>query len=158
MQALADGEVQKGWVQLEAARMLAERAERLVRSETGSQRALDDARAALQLAQTTLENARNRRALLGTPVAEASKLERVWVRVPVYVGYLQQLDHAKEAKVGGLADRAGAPVQNAKFAVGPPIASPGAATVTLDPWSTASESAVATGAASPWLQSAMSGS
>lgn len=129
MQALADGEIQKARVQLDAARTSGERAEKLVRSETGSQRALDDARAALQLAQTTLDSARSRRALLGTPVAETSKLERVWVRVSVYVGYLQQLDPAKEARVGGLTDRPGSAVRIARFAAGPPVANPGAATV-----------------------------
>jgi hypothetical protein len=129
MQALADGEIQKARVQLEAARTSAERAEKLVRSETGSQRALDDARAALQLAQTTLDNARSRRGLLGSPVAETSRLERVWVRVPVYVGYLQELDPAKEARVGGLTDRPGSPARNARFAAAPLLANPGAATV-----------------------------
>ena len=129
MQALADGEIQKAQVQLDAAKIAADRAEKLVRTETGSQRALDDARAALQLAQTTLDNARIRRALLGAAVEQTAKLDRVWVRVPVYVGDLPLLDPTKDARVGGLANRPGSPTRPAKFAAGPPLANPGAATV-----------------------------
>lgn len=129
MQALADGEIQKAQVQWDAARIAADRAEKLLRAETGSQRVLDDARAALQLAKTTIENARIRRALLGAAVEQTAKLDRVWVRVPVYVGDLSWLDSTKEARVGGLGDRAGAPTRAARFAAGPPLANPGAATV-----------------------------
>lgn len=129
MQALADGEIQKAQVQLEAAKIASDRAEKLLRSETGSQRAVDDARAALQLGKTTLDNARTRRELLGAPVAQTAKLDRVWVRVPVYVGDVPLLDPAKEARVGGLVDRAGAATRTARFAAGPPLANPGAATV-----------------------------
>lgn len=128
-QTLADGDIQKAEVQLAAARISVERAAQLVRSETGSQRALDDARAALQLAQTELENARSRRNLLGTPVAETAKLERLWVRVPVYVGDVPALDQKADAAIGGLADRPGSAARVGKFAAGPPIANPGAATV-----------------------------
>jgi hypothetical protein len=129
MQALADGEIQKAQVQWDAAKIAADRAEKLLRAETGSQRVLDDARAALQLGKTTLENARIRRALLGAAVEQTAKLDRVWVRVPVYVGDLSWLDSTKEARVGGLADRAGTPTRVARFAAGPPLANPGAATV-----------------------------
>ncbi len=129
MQALADGEMQKAQVQLDAAKIASDRAEKLLRAETGSQRALDDARAALQLAKTTLDNARTRRELLGAPVAQTAKLDPVWVRVPIYVGDVPLLDPAKEARIGGLGDRAGAATRAAQFAAGPPLANPGAATV-----------------------------
>ena len=129
MQTQADGEVEKARVQLDTARISLERAEKLVRSETGSQRALDDARAALRLAETTFANAQLRRELLGEPVSRTASLDRLWVRVPVYVGDLASLDAAKEISIGSLGDRPGSPTRPARFAAGPPSASPGAASV-----------------------------
>jgi len=129
LQALADGELVRAQVQVEAAQITADRAEKLLRTETGSQRALDDARAALQLARTTLASAKSRRALLGSAVERTANLDRVWVRVPVYVGDASVLDAGKEARVGELGDRPGSPTRPARFAAGPPLANPGAATV-----------------------------
>jgi len=129
LQALADGEIQKAQVQVQAAQVTADRAETLWRTETGSRRALDDAHATLQLARATLESAMTRRALLGSAVEHTANLDRVWVRVPVYVGDASVLDAAREARVGGLADRPGSPTRPARFATGPPLANAGAATV-----------------------------
>ena len=129
MQTQADGDVEKARVQLDTAKIALERAEKLVRSETGSQRALDDARAALRLAETTFANAQLRRELLGEPVSRTASLDRLWVRVPVYVGDLASLDAAKEIRIGGLGDRPGSPTRPARFAAGPPSANPGAASV-----------------------------
>jgi hypothetical protein len=129
MQTQADGETQKAQVQLDAAKIAADRAERLLHAETGSQRALDDARAALQLARTALETAQARRALLGEAVGQTAALDRVWVRVPVYVGDMAALDSTKEARIGGVSDRPGSPTRPAKYAAGPPLANAGAATV-----------------------------
>jgi multidrug efflux pump subunit AcrA (membrane-fusion protein) len=128
-QAQADGDVEKARVQLDTAKIALERAEKLVRSETGSQRVLDDARAAVRLAETTLANAQLRRQLLGEAVSKTASLDRLWVRVPVYVGDLGAVDTAKEARIGSLGDRPGAPTRPARFAVGPPSANPGAASV-----------------------------
>ena len=128
-QALADGEIQKAQVQVQAAQVTADRAETLWRTETGSRRALDDAHATLQLARATLESAMTRRALLGSAVEHTANLDRVWVRVPVYVGDASVLDAAREARVGGLADRPGTPTRPARYAAGPPVANPGEATV-----------------------------
>jgi multidrug efflux pump subunit AcrA (membrane-fusion protein) len=129
MQLQADGEIEKARIQLDIARIALERAEKLLRSETGSQRALDDARAALRLAETTSASAQSRRELLGEPVRRTSSLDHLWVRVPVYVGELASLDAAQEARMGNLGDRPGSPTRAARFVAGPPSANPGAASV-----------------------------
>jgi cobalt-zinc-cadmium efflux system membrane fusion protein len=60
----AVGLVQQGEVQVEAAKIALDRAERLVREQAGTVRAVDDARALLNLAQKTLEAAKARQGLL----------------------------------------------------------------------------------------------
>lgn len=128
-QTLADSAVIQAKVQHEAGRIAWERAETLLRAETGSQRAVDEARAVVQLAESTLKQAQLRRSLLGAPVSETASLDRVWVKVPIYVGDLADLEASREAQVGGLADRPGAPTRTARFAAGPPSADANAATV-----------------------------
>jgi len=129
LQTQADGDVVKSKVQLDAARIALERAEKLVRTETGSQRALDEAKAAHQLAATMLENAQAHRSLLGEAVSKTASLERVWIRVPIYVGDLPLLDASKQAQVGGLSAPPGLLARPARYVAGPPSANPGAATV-----------------------------
>jgi hypothetical protein len=128
-QTLADGAVLQAEVQLEAARVAQRRAETLLQSETGSQRTVDEARAVVALAETTLQQAQQQRSLLGAPVSETARLDRIWVKVPIYVGDLAVLDLSQEARVGGLADRPGAPTRPARSAGGPPSANPNAATI-----------------------------
>jgi len=55
----------------------------------------------------------------------------VWIRVPVYVGDLEQLDTAAQAQVGSLSSVPGAPLQAAKPVPAPPSANANAATVDL---------------------------
>jgi len=129
MQVAADGDVVKARVQLEAGRIALERATKLLQAETGSQRAVDEARAVVRLAETASAQAQLRRSLLGAPVSDTASLDRVWVKVPVYVGDLASLDRDQEVQVGGVADRPGSTVRAGRFAAGPPSANSDAATV-----------------------------
>jgi hypothetical protein len=129
LQTLADGEVRKARVAVEVARIREARAEKLVESESGSQRDLDDARAATRLASASLEVAESRRALLGEPVEKMAQQDHAWVRVPVYVGDLPLLDRTGEAQVGGLGEGKGTARRSARLTAGPPSSDPSAATV-----------------------------
>ena len=136
-------------------------------NEAGSQRDVDDARAALQLAKAALESAEKRRELLaamaqsgtdatslriaspfagmllslhaapgqlvaaGTALFEVASLDRVWIRVPVYVGDLPDLDLSEAALVGGLGGEPNAALRPAEPVSGPPSASAHAATADL---------------------------
>jgi hypothetical protein len=127
----ADGQVERAKVQLDAVKVALERAENLLRDKAGSVRAVDEARAQAGLAEAALRTAQARRELLGAAVLDAVNPKQVWVRVPVYVGDLPKLKTTQEARVGGLADAAGAPKLAAKPVIAPPSANPGAATVDL---------------------------
>ncbi len=130
-QAIADGETGKAKVQLEGAQRTFERAEKLIEGEAGSVRAVEDAQAQVRLAEQALEVAQSRRALLGAPMAEAIRGQRVWVRVPVYTGELKLIDTAKEARVGDVAARPGGTDFAAKPVSAPPSANALTATVDL---------------------------
>jgi multidrug efflux pump subunit AcrA (membrane-fusion protein) len=127
----ADGQVEKAKVQLEAAKIVLERSEKLLRDKAGSVRALDEAKAQVAVAEATLRAAYARRELLGSRVLEVTNPKSVWVRVPVYVGDPPKLKTTQEVRVGGLADAARAPAYTAKPVAAPPSANPGAGTVDL---------------------------
>lgn len=99
LQIEADGKVAAAEIDLTAAKVSAGRAENLVANKAGPQRAADDARAQLQLAQASLQTARERRALLGAPLFDSLKGDLLWVRVPVYAGDLDDLDKSAPARV-----------------------------------------------------------
>ena len=129
-QAIADGEVEKAQVQLDAAQITLKRAEVLVQGEAGSVRAVDDATAQARLAEKALEVAKNRRALLGGAVTDATG-GRVWYRVPVYVGELRMIDTAKVASVASLTARPGETNLIAKPVSAPTSANASSATMDL---------------------------
>jgi len=158
-------------IQVEAAKIALARAEQLLRDQAGSRQAVDEAKAQFDLAQKTLETARERAALLEkttldadsgnlrplditTPVTgvlsefgaasgelvvagetlfEVISRDRVWVRVPVYVGQWADVDAEKEALVTELGRPSGAPPRTwtATPIAAPPSANPDAATVDL---------------------------
>ncbi len=62
---------------------------------------------------------------------EIASLNSVWVRVPVYVGDLGQIDQRQAAKVHNLGDSPGSPVLSARAVAAPPSANANAATVDL---------------------------
>lgn len=64
----------------------------------------------------------------GAALFEIVDLDRVWVRVPVYVGDLADLDPAAPAAVGPLTARPGDPTRPASPVAAPPTANPAAGT------------------------------
>jgi len=69
----ADGQVKNARTQLDAATIAFERAQRLLREEAGSRRAVDETQAQFEIAQKTLEAAEARRDLLERTVGEVEK-------------------------------------------------------------------------------------
>lgn len=67
----------------------------------------------------------------GAPLFEVVNQDKVWVRVPVYVGDLKRIDSKAASQVGGLSDSPGAETQMARPIPAPPSANPDAATVDL---------------------------
>jgi len=65
----------------------------------------------------------------GAALFEVIDLDRVWVRVPVYVGDLAEIDPAAPAAVAGLTARPGDPSRPAAPVAAPPAANPAAGTV-----------------------------
>ena len=127
----ADGQVERARVQLDATKIILERAEQLLRDKAGSIRIVDDAKTQASLAETALRTAHARRELLGPPLLDVMNPKLVWIRVPVYVGDLPRLKSESQARVGELAGGAGAVTRAAKPVVAPPSANAGAATVDL---------------------------
>jgi hypothetical protein len=123
-QAVADGRVEQAKVQVEAAKLALRRAEEVLRQEAGSQRAVDEARAALASAEPALRTAVAQRGLLGT----SPERGRLLVRVPVFSGELELLDLGAAARVRPLA--ATGPGVDASPVDGPATAS--AVTSTVD--------------------------
>lgn len=67
----------------------------------------------------------------GALLFEIVDLNRVWVRVPVYVGDVAEIAQADPAAIGGLAGKPGEPTRSAKPIPAPPSANPLAGTVDL---------------------------
>lgn len=131
LQAVADGDIEKARVQLEAAQLILKRAEKLISADAGSVRAVEDATTAMRLSEKSLEVAKARRALLGAPVAEALRGQRIWVRVPVYAGELKLIDAAQPARVSTIESRPGETNFAAKPVLAPASASALATTIDL---------------------------
>ena len=60
----------------------------------------------------------------GAALFEVIDINRVWVRVPVYVGDLSEIDTAAEARIGVLTGRPGDVSRPAKMIAAPPAANP----------------------------------
>lgn len=133
----AEAQVQQSTVQIEAAHIALERAERLLKDKSGTIRAVDEAQAQLMLAQKALEAAKLRKQTVdsikldaeagkllpitiesplagivrgiqvqpsqmlaaGAPLFEVLNDEQLWVRVPVYVGDVEELDFSRKARL-----------------------------------------------------------
>lgn len=93
-QNIADGAVATAQVQLDAARINLQRTTQLAKERVGSERALDEARAAEALATTNLDTVKKQRALLGLSISEALKSPRRTLRVSVSTVELPSLDTA----------------------------------------------------------------
>ncbi|MBI5773494.1 MAG: membrane fusion protein MtrC [Verrucomicrobia bacterium] len=126
LQAAADGRVLQAQVQVDAAKVVLERAGKMLQVEAGSARAVDDAKAALALAEATLTTAKTRREILGSPVGQSGGTKRAWVRVAIYSGEAARLDAKATASIRALSASTG---QSAKPVAGPPTANAAANTV-----------------------------
>jgi RND family efflux transporter MFP subunit len=58
-------------------------------------------------------------------------LDRVWIRVPVYVGHWRQIDTTQDAAIAEYGQRSDAPPRTAQYVSAPPSADPTATTVDL---------------------------
>jgi len=165
----ANGQVNTAKASFELTDIAVKRAERVLQDGAGSQRQVDEARAAYDVAKKTLEAAVARQSILSKVVGDADggtaapipivapedgilrvvsalsgqtvpsgaalfevvDLSTVWVRVPLPVGDLDQIDRTKPALAGKLSSQPGAKLLPAKAVIAPPSANPLASTVDL---------------------------
>ena len=165
----ADAQVQQSMVQVEAAQIALERAERLLKDKSGTVRTVDEAQAQLKLAEKTLAAAGTRKQIIdsikldaesgtlqpltiksplsgivraiqvqrgqilaaGAPLFEVMNNERLWVRVPVYVGDLDEIDPTGNAQLTLLDGRTTDHDLNVKPIAAPPTAMSLASTVDM---------------------------
>jgi hypothetical protein len=128
LQAAADGRILQAKVQIEAAKIAVERAQKVLNAEAGSVRSVDEAKTALSLAEGALATAKAQRDILGDPVGKTSGNKRAWVRVAIYSGEISLLDAKAPASIRTLGFDA--KNQSAEPVAGPPTAN--ALTNTVD--------------------------
>ncbi|MDI1311268.1 hypothetical protein [Prosthecobacter sp.] len=128
LQAAADGRVLQARVQIDAAKIAVERAQKVLNAEAGSVRSVDEAKTALSLAEGTMTTAKAQRDILGDPVGKMSGNKRAWVRVAIYSGEINLLDAKAPASIRTLGYDAKS--QSAGPVAGPPTAN--ALTNTVD--------------------------
>lgn len=127
LQATADGRLLQAQVQIDAAKIAVERAQKVLQAEAGSVRSVDEARATLAAAEAAQKTAKAQRDLLGAPVGQAGAAKRAWVRVAIYSGEASILDSTTHAGVRALGDVTDG--QTARPVAGPPTANAAANTV-----------------------------
>jgi hypothetical protein len=127
LQIAADGEQAQARVKLEAAGLALERATKLLANQTGSERALEEARAAQEIAKAAHDQAASRRALLGPGVAATLKGNRWWVRAAILAADAATLDPRAAASVTPLSGKTSIPAKRIEAA--PASANPLALTV-----------------------------
>ena len=123
LQAAADGRILQAQVQMDAAKIAVERAQKMLSAEAGSVRGVDEAKATLSLAQAAMTTAKAQRDLLGGTLGQSP---RKWVRVAIYSGESALLDAKAESSIRTLGS---AKPQSAKPVTGPPTANALANTV-----------------------------
>lgn len=126
LQAAADGRILQAKVEIDAAKIALSRAESMLKAEAGSVRAVDEAKAALGLAEATRATAQAQRDLLGAPIGQTGP-RRAWVRAAIYSAESALLDDQAPARVRQMHAAAS---HEAKPVAGPPTAN--AATATVD--------------------------
>lgn len=127
LQAAADGRILQAQVQMDAAKIAVERAQKMLSAEAGSVRGVDEAKATLQLAEAAMTTAKAQRDLLGSPVGQGGA-KRAWVRVAIYSGEAALLDDKAPVSIRSLVSTSKA--QSTKPVAGPPTAN--ALTNTID--------------------------
>jgi RND family efflux transporter MFP subunit len=170
---LAQGNVDRGQAEVNAAVIALDRAKQLFADKAGSQKAVDDAQALMNVAQSALRAAQQQvqqfemllkeleaneakgnaaelrmstpqsgviRSLavtpgqtvtIGSPLFEVADISSMWVRVPVYVDLLAEIDLQSEVNIGRLNGRAGIAPRLARPVIAPPTADPLNATADL---------------------------
>ncbi len=164
-----EGLVQQASVQVDAAKIALERAERLLKDKAGTARAVDEAMAQLQLAEKALAAAKARKQQVdsvkldeeagtlepipitsplsgivrsvqvrpgvlisaGAPLFEVMNEDSLWVKVPVYIGDMTELDLSQPARITLLDGRHSDGDLFVKPAALPPTAVPLAAAVDI---------------------------
>ena len=116
LQAAAEGRILQAQVQIDAAKIAVERAEKMLSAEAGSVRGVDEAKATLELAEAAMTTAKAQRALLGGSVGQNT---RKWARVAIYSGESPLLDAKADASVRTLGSDQ---PHSAKPVTGPPTA------------------------------------
>ncbi len=161
---VAKGDVQRGQAEVDGARIAFDRAEKLLADRAGSARAVDEARAQLNVAVSTSQAAQDRAEQLGqllteldvngtpghaTPLLmtapqpgvlrslsvtrgqtvaagaalfEVADLQLVWIRVPIYVDLLPEVDTQAEARIVGLDGRGSGTPRLVRPIAAPPTA------------------------------------
>lgn len=112
LQVAADGRILQAQVQIDAAKIAVERAQKMLSAEAGSARNVDEAKTALQLAEAVMTTAKAQRDLLGGTLGQNT---RKWVRVSIYSGESELLDAKAEALISNLTVKpvSGPPTANA---------------------------------------------
>lgn len=128
LQAAADGRILQAQTQLDAARIALDRAQKVLESEAGSVRSVDDAKSTVALATAAVSTARAQRELLGAAVLTTDSTPRLWIRTAIYSGEAALLDAQANASVRPLTTNAGG--RSASPVKGPVTAN--AATATID--------------------------
>jgi multidrug efflux pump subunit AcrA (membrane-fusion protein) len=100
----ADGQVQQAQVQVDAAQIALDRAERLLREQAGNARA-------------------------GAPLFEVMNSNHIWIKVPVYAGEAAEIAKKRPAQIASLRNASGPPIATAPPAQAPPSAAPLASAV-----------------------------
>lgn len=116
LQAAADGRILQAQVQIDAAKIAVERAQKMLSAEAGSVRGVDEAKATLQLAEAAMTTAKAQRDLLGGTLGQSP---RRWARVAIYSGESSLLDSTADVSLRALGS---AKPQSAKPVTGPPTA------------------------------------
>ncbi|WP_146502870.1 efflux RND transporter periplasmic adaptor subunit [Rubinisphaera italica] len=162
LQMTADGDMQQFQEQVTAAQIALNRAEQLLSDRVGSERAVDDAKAQLALAEAGLKVAKERKQVLdrltsdvekesatpididspldgivrslpvtlgqtvsaGTTLFEIVNLEELWIRVPVYVGLLNELKTDEPVTIKIFGDNPADTTLTATPIAAPPAADP----------------------------------
>jgi len=127
-QSAADGRVASAQAQIDATTSALARAETVRRAEAGSDRAVEEARAAQALAATALRTAHAQRQLLGQPIADAARSPRRWIKVAIYNGETSRIDPQASALIRPISQPQGG--RSAPPISGPTTANP--VTQTID--------------------------
>jgi len=96
LQTTADGRILQAQVQIDAAKIAVERAQKMLSAEAGSVRGVDEAKTALALAEATMTTAKAQRGLLGGTIGQST---RKWVRVAIYSTESALLDSKAAAHI-----------------------------------------------------------